>query len=248
MTLSELHKFCRGCKRLFCYGAGRYGRTLLVHLQENGMDIASFLITGEAKGNSVLGKSVRCIQDIGFEKEDGVLLAVSERFLESMKRELELRGVTNYVSIDEVLLNEIEERTEFFSYQNNSPFVNVLMYHRVADNIKDPYGIAVSPKNFRKHMAYLKQNFHVLQFDKDWSDIKEASIVVTFDDGYADNFYNALPILEEYEIPATFFVSTENLDTDNLFWWDKLSLLFSACKNESVKLGNREFAHNDLKS
>ena len=204
---------------MFCYGAGRYGRTLLVHLQENGMDIASFLITGEAKGNSVLGKSVRCIQDIGFEKEDGVLLAVSERFLESMKRELELRGATNYISIDEALLNEIEDRTEFFSYQNNSPFVNVLMYHRVADNIKDSYGIAVSPKNFREHMAYLKQNFHVLQFDKDWSNIKEASIVVTFDDGYADNYTYAYPILKKYDMKAAIFVITSLMGKPGYLTW-----------------------------
>lgn len=247
MTLLELHKFCHSCKRLFCYGAGRYGRTLLVHLQENGIDIVSFLITAASSDNFILGKPVKSVKETAFEKEDGVILAVGERFIDSMKREIELLGVTNYISVDETLLSEIEAETEFSTYQNNAPFVNVLMYHRVVENIDDPYGIAVSPKNFREHMAYLKQNFNVLRFNDDWNDIKEPSVVVTFDDGYADNFNNALPILEEYGIYATFFVSTENLDTDNLFWWDKLSLLFSACKNETVRLGEHEFNCDDLK-
>jgi peptidoglycan/xylan/chitin deacetylase (PgdA/CDA1 family) len=50
-------------------------------------------------------------------------------------------------------------------------------------------------------------------------------LVVTFDDGYADNLYNAKPLLERYEIPATVFLATGYLGQDSEFWWDELERL-----------------------
>ena len=100
--------------------------------------------------------------------------------------------------------------------------VVILIYHRVAALTADPQLLAVSRENFRAHMQHLKSNFPVLRFEDNWSDVKEPAVVVTFDDGYADNAIAALPILEEMEIPATFFVSTGNLDTTREFWWDEL--------------------------
>jgi peptidoglycan/xylan/chitin deacetylase (PgdA/CDA1 family) len=51
------------------------------------------------------------------------------------------------------------------------------------------------------------------------------SVVITFDDGYADNCLEALPILEAEGVPATFFVSTGTIGTDREFWWDELERL-----------------------
>jgi peptidoglycan/xylan/chitin deacetylase (PgdA/CDA1 family) len=47
-------------------------------------------------------------------------------------------------------------------------------------------------------------------------------VVLTFDDGYADNLWNAKPLLEKYEMPATFFVTSGSLDSPIEFWWDDL--------------------------
>jgi peptidoglycan/xylan/chitin deacetylase (PgdA/CDA1 family) len=47
-------------------------------------------------------------------------------------------------------------------------------------------------------------------------------VVLTFDDGYADNLWNARPLLEKYEIPATVFVTSGSLDSSREFWWDDL--------------------------
>jgi hypothetical protein len=100
--------------------------------------------------------------------------------------------------------------------------VVVLLYHRVAALASDPQQLAVSPDNFREQMVYLKKRYPLVRFEEDWSRVKSLTIAVTFDDGYADNFLNALPILEEVGIPATFFVSTGNLDTEYEYWWDEL--------------------------
>ena len=105
------------------------------------------------------------------------------------------------------------------------PPVVILIYHRVTNLPADPEMIAVAPENFRRQMHYLKQNFRLLRLDEDWSDLREPAVVVTFDDGYADNLLEALPILEEQEVPATFFVSTGLLGTTRDFWWHRLETL-----------------------
>lgn len=103
--------------------------------------------------------------------------------------------------------------------------VVVLFYHSVTSLKSDPYLLAVTPANFRTQMEYLRDNFPVLRFEADWSNVRKPSVVVTFDDGYADNLLEALPILEEVGIPATFFVTTGPIDTGIEFWWDELEFL-----------------------
>jgi len=98
----------------------------------------------------------------------------------------------------------------------------VLVYHRVTRLLSDPQLLAVSPENFRAHMKHLKSSFPIVRFEEDWSSVKKPSFAVTFDDGYADNVIEALPILAETGVPATFFISTGNLDTMQEYWWDEL--------------------------
>jgi peptidoglycan/xylan/chitin deacetylase (PgdA/CDA1 family) len=48
------------------------------------------------------------------------------------------------------------------------------------------------------------------------------AIVVTFDDGYYDNLQNAKPLLEQHDMPATVFVTSDYMKRQNEFWWDEL--------------------------
>ena len=105
------------------------------------------------------------------------------------------------------------------------PPVLILTYHRVTILKSDPQLLAVIPHHFRAHMQFLKKNFPVVRFDDDWSNIRKPAVAITFDDGYADNVLEALPILEEVRIPATFFVSTGAIGTVKEFWWDELERL-----------------------
>lgn len=100
--------------------------------------------------------------------------------------------------------------------------VVVLVYHRVAELYDDPEMIAVAPGNFRRQMEFLKQHVPILRLEDPWSDRPGPAVVITFDDGYADNVLQALPILEEVGVPASFFVSTAHLGTNQVFWWHRL--------------------------
>jgi len=102
------------------------------------------------------------------------------------------------------------------------PAVFVLIYHRVTTLPSDPQRLAVSPENFRSQLKFLKDRFPIVKLEEDWSGISRPAISITFDDGYQDNFSEALPILEEVGVPATFFVSTENLGSSREYWWDEL--------------------------
>jgi peptidoglycan/xylan/chitin deacetylase (PgdA/CDA1 family) len=105
-----------------------------------------------------------------------------------------------------------------------SPVV-VLGYHRVAVAPSDRQSLAVSPGHFREHMEYLRRHFRIVRFDEDWSGLRAPAVAVTFDDGYLDNLTEALPVLEEVGVPATFFVSSGHLDSGEGFWWDELERL-----------------------
>jgi peptidoglycan/xylan/chitin deacetylase (PgdA/CDA1 family) len=89
----------------------------------------------------------------------------------------------------------------------------ILMYHRINDTNNDQ-DISVSPKNFKFQIKYLKRNFDVISLDELIKRLKQNYLLerdvvaITFDDGYKDNFTNAYPILEKYDIPATVFIIT----------------------------------------
>jgi len=110
----------------------------------------------------------------------------------------------------------------------------VLMYHRIAEPASDVWEIAVSPKRFEQHLQLLQKIGNVVPLEQlaDAVNAKSLSknyIAIAFDDGYADNFKAAKPLLEKYRIPATFFIASGNVERENEFFWDELEhlILFS---------------------
>lgn len=101
------------------------------------------------------------------------------------------------------------------------------MYHRVNELDNDPWCLSVSPQYFKEHMQILKKFAQPTAMRDMGSDPKHLSlggkrISITFDDGYKDNFQNAKPILEQYEMPATFYVTSGSVNAQEEFWWDEL--------------------------
>jgi peptidoglycan/xylan/chitin deacetylase (PgdA/CDA1 family) len=123
------------------------------------------------------------------------------------------------------------------------PPVVVLLYHRVTIPISDPDQLAVSPENFRAQLTYLKDNFHLVRLEDDWSALPGPAVAITFDDGYADNALEALPVLEAVGAPATFFISSGHIGAKNEFWWCQMDriLLHDGDFLDSFSLADRQY-------
>jgi peptidoglycan/xylan/chitin deacetylase (PgdA/CDA1 family) len=124
------------------------------------------------------------------------------------------------------------------------PFMStgvILMYHRIGEPDLDPWSLHVTPENFRLQMEVLRQyakpiSLRELAQAQQNGKVPKRSVAITFDDGYADNLHNAKPILERYNIPATFFITTGHIGKEQGFWWDELQQLFLQPGKLSEKL------------
>lgn len=110
---------------------------------------------------------------------------------------------------------------------DRSPRVVILAYHRVASGGLDPNQLCVSREHFEKQMRLVRDETQPIPLRElavrlRAGDLRQASVVVTFDDGYADNWTNAAPILRDLGIPATFFVTSGMVDTGREFFADEL--------------------------
>jgi peptidoglycan/xylan/chitin deacetylase (PgdA/CDA1 family) len=95
----------------------------------------------------------------------------------------------------------------------------VIYYHRVgrSDVMSRP------PEEFRKDIGFLKEKYECVSLAelcerlRDGVPLRRRTVVVTFDDGYRDNFTEACPILRETGVTATFFVATGFIGTKRDF-------------------------------
>jgi peptidoglycan/xylan/chitin deacetylase (PgdA/CDA1 family) len=101
----------------------------------------------------------------------------------------------------------------------------VLAFHRVNDRSAGD-GLTLSARDFDAYCRFLGDHLEVVHL-KDIVENLEASkplrgqLAITFDDGYRDNFEEAAPILERYGLPATFFVTTDFIETETVAPWDR---------------------------
>ena len=113
--------------------------------------------------------------------------------------------------------------------------VVVLMYHRVLlpseyHSVASQKGIMVTTETFKRHMVFLK-HAHVISLSEFLEHIRNEipfrsrSCLVTFDDGWEDNFRNAFPILREFRVPAVIFLSGSYIDTQKRFWQEDFLLV-----------------------
>jgi peptidoglycan/xylan/chitin deacetylase (PgdA/CDA1 family) len=104
------------------------------------------------------------------------------------------------------------------------PRTIILLYHRVAELPSDPQLLSVTPQHFADQLEILRKQYRPISLQKTDKPLRR-SVVVTFDDGYADNLWNAKPLLERYDVPAAVFVTTGYVGQDREFWWDQLETL-----------------------
>jgi peptidoglycan/xylan/chitin deacetylase (PgdA/CDA1 family) len=110
--------------------------------------------------------------------------------------------------------------------------MQILVYHRVNDE-QDPFFPAVPIDVFAQQMDYLASQFYVCSLADAVAclrthDLPDNTVVVTFDDGYRDNYLHAFPILKKFSIPTTIFLATEVIGSGKVLWHDRV---FAAFRN-----------------
>ncbi len=104
----------------------------------------------------------------------------------------------------------------------------ILMYHRIAEGVDDPFTLCVSPDKFAAQLEEICRYGEPSTLDELSRPSLRPRIVVTFDDGYVDNLINAVPISEAKGVPITIFVTSGVLGSHHGFWWDRLASLLRA--------------------
>ena len=112
--------------------------------------------------------------------------------------------------------------------------VLILNYHRVCP------GYHIDPETFEWQIKTLKEKFIPLTLDDSVSfvkgklNLKKDGFAITFDDGWADNFIYAYPILKKLNIPATIFISTDFISKNKEYLtWEKINVMKPLIKVES---------------
>ena len=124
--------------------------------------------------------------------------------------------------------------------------VVILMYHRVLPksflekNLVLP-GMYVERKTFEVQMAFLRRIYDIISIDefirrfesKEW-DLNKQYCIITFDDGWWDNFEYAFPILKKYGLPATVSLPTCYIGSHKMFWYENLAYFLRQCENSGT--------------
>ncbi|MCD4670532.1 MAG: polysaccharide deacetylase family protein [Actinomycetia bacterium] len=132
------------------------------------------------------------------------------------------------------------------------------MYHGVSDRQtdfdSDDPAMVISTKNFEKQIKYLSEFYNVISAHDLANHIKKKippapnSVVITFDDGLKNNFTNAFPILQRYDMEAIIFLITGCIDTLKINWLNKFYYIINKIgASRFTEEFKREFpAHSNL--
>ncbi len=161
-----------------------------------------------------------------------------------------------------ILYLPLRKIMEFFKNKRVKKSLRILVYHSVSGELfyKDTAENNISSTSFRRHMNILKEsNKKIISLDEGITglknnDLPHDSIAVTFDDGLANVYREAVNILEELNIPATFFITYKHADgekdtfkpgdltAEEFMDWDMLTSL----RKRGFELGSHSYSHNRL--
>ena len=121
-----------------------------------------------------------------------------------------------------------------------------LCYHGVtkhkSKNIENFSGKHLDKEIFRKQMEILKKKCKILDIHLIYYHLKnnipfeKNSVAISFDDGFENNFSQAVPILKKLKIPAIFYICPQNIEKKNMFWVDKIEALIINTVRKSIYL------------
>ena len=140
-------------------------------------------------------------------------------------------GADWYVDAKEIMaifnfsvLEDVEQKTTYYtSYPKSDSipegaYVPTLMYHAVSDNVWSSIAsLFVSPSKLEDQLKYLVDNGYTPIFFEDLANVDKIQkpVLLTFDDGYDDNYTELFPLLKKYNVKATVFLITGSVGTQH---------------------------------
>ena len=113
------------------------------------------------------------------------------------------------------------------------------MYHRIANETFDPWGLAVSPQNFADQVKWLAGNRTIFSLSElarlnREGNLPDDAVAITFDDGYASVIEEAVPLLKDSQASATVFIPADLVARGSSFWWDELKEILLEASRDSL--------------
>ena len=127
----------------------------------------------------------------------------------------------------------------------SKPGILILNYHRIGNRSSTRFDrqlFSATIEQFDRQLKYLKQHFEVVSGDdlqylvSSKTELKRMHVALTFDDGYLDNYTQALPILLANQCKATFFLISQYVGSDFIPWWDEIAYSLRNTKKEKITL------------
>lgn len=141
-----------------------------------------------------------------------------------------IKNIPKSIDTSKSTIRDFKKEFENKNLKHNNEGIPVIMYHSI--KYEKNNCVRLPKENFEKQMKYLKDNnYTTLTLDELYAffqkniPIPKKSVVLTFDDGYKDNYENAYPILKKYGFKATLFVITNCLNTGEYLTTDQIKEL-----------------------
>lgn len=124
----------------------------------------------------------------------------------------------------------------------------ILNYHRIGDPDGDLFGPGVfsaTGDQFNEQISYLKRHFRLVTLDEAIAFVdgtirdtaRRCRVLITFDDGYLDNYSLAFPILRSHGVQGVFFLPTGTVGSCCVPWWDHIGYVLKAARQRRFSIG-----------
>jgi len=139
-----------------------------------------------------------------------------------------------------------------FRWMNRRNIV-ILLYHGItSEPLNPPCSVQLSRRDFIWQMEYLKRYYHIMPLPdlirkiSRKEQLPDNTAVVTFDDGFENNYTEAYPVLKRLGIPASMFLPTGYIDTDKILWPQELYLMLTATVQKELDMRDQGMGIYDL--
>jgi peptidoglycan/xylan/chitin deacetylase (PgdA/CDA1 family) len=123
----------------------------------------------------------------------------------------------------------------------------IVNYHRIGnaeEDLFDPGVFSATAEEFDEQIKFLKRNVDVVTLDEALAFVdgtqkdkaRRCRVLITFDDGYLDNYELAHPILRSHGVQGVFFLVTSMVGSNRIPWWDKVSYMMKTGRKRRFSL------------